>query len=102
MIRKIFFSFSPLLVFTIVGKSMEPTFSHNEKVLAWKFSIYRKNDVAIIKDPRNGRILLKRIVDIKNNELFVEGDNKKGSTDSRHFGWIPQKNIIAKVMYPRR
>ncbi|MFV0247972.1 MAG: signal peptidase I [Tenacibaculum sp.] len=34
----------------------------------------------------------------KNNFFFVKGDNKKKSSDSRKFGVIPRKDIVAKVV----
>jgi hypothetical protein len=50
----------------------------------------------------NGLEKIKRItaVDVKKG-YFVEGDNRKYSTDSRHFGWIPRDAIIARVIMPR-
>lgn len=102
MTAKVFSNVSPILVFTVVGKSMEPTFHEGEKVLVVRFLPLQKGNVAAIKDPRDGRLLLKRITKIGWEEIFVEGDNKGKSTDSRHFGWISKRLIVGKVIYPRR
>lgn len=100
--KKLFFSISPFLVFTVTGKSMEPTISSGHRVLACRFGTFNTRDIVIIKDPGNGQYLLKRIKQKKDDLVFVEGDNKKESTDSRNFGWISKDSIIAKVWYPYR
>lgn len=49
-----------------------------------------------------GKEKIKRIADIRKDEVFVVGDNEDGSTDSRHFGWLPIEVIQAQVIWPRR
>lgn len=77
---------------------MEPAFKNGDKVLAisYVFSSPSIGDVIVIKQSSN--TLAKRIVKIKNKKYFVEGDNKKESTDSRNFGLINKKDIIGKVV----
>jgi len=87
----------------VVGKSMEPTYTHGTRVIACKklFAPINKNDIIIAKDPRNDRLLIKRIKDMHNNLFLLLGDNKEESTDSRQFGWVKKKDIIARVIYPK-
>lgn len=71
--------------------------------LAYLLSKPKVGDIVAVKDPRDGRILIKRIAKIdsakQNLRFFVLGDNKKESTDSRSFGWIGKKDIIGKVIF---
>jgi len=57
-------------------------------------------DIIALKDPRDKKILIKRIAKIILDEYFVEGDNKKHSTDSRVFGMIRRRDILGKVIAP--
>src|SRR5579859_7677445 len=111
MILKLFFFFSPILIFTVSGKSMEPKIQEGQKVVVLKkrFVPIKKGDIVVAKNPRNERILLKRIKEIRHSGLsrikkndtsyFLIGDNGKESTDSRDFGWISKKNIIGKIIF---
>lgn len=83
----------------------------------WFFCTYNIDDIIVFKDPRNGRLLVKRIKKIlyyskkgkklykpdriRNDKLyFLVGDNEKESTDSRYFGGIKIKDTIGKVISP--
>ena len=82
---------------------MFPTLSPGEKIITASvlFSKLKIQDIVICCDPRTQLPLVKRISTIKNNTYFVIGDNKKKSTDSRVFGWLQKKDILAKVIYPK-
>ena len=80
---------------------MSPTLEPEDIVLVNRFSTPKLGDIVAAKDPRDGKILIKRVSKIKNNKYFVTGDNKKKSTDSRTFGWIKKKDIIGKVIFSR-
>ena len=49
-------------------------------------------------DPRDDKVLIKRITKIEDKSYFVQGDNKNASTDSRVFGMIRRSAIIGKVI----
>ncbi len=82
---------------------MIPTYREGSLVLVNRLSYLFHSpqilDIVVLHDPRNGGMVLKRIIKIKDSAYFVEGDNKKASTDSREFGAIPQQLIIGKVIY---
>jgi len=50
---------------------------------------------------RNGREIIKRVQEIKESKMYVVGDNASNSTDSRHYGYIDTKVVIAKLIWPR-
>jgi len=85
----------------ITGHSMEPNLKENDLVLI-------SNIVYIYKDPEindivafklNGKILVKRIIKIKDTRYFLQGDNKDDSFDSRSFGSVSKKEILGKLIY---
>lgn len=107
MLGSLFYKISfalPIYKYQITGESMAPTFKNGEIVFANRFAyLFQKpklGEIIAIKDPRDGKVLIKRIKKIDNKKIFVIGDNKVHSTDSREFGMIEQKDIIGKVIYP--
>ena len=91
-----------LILYKVYGESMFPTFSPGQHVLAsyipYWFHNPQAGDVVIVRDPRDGRLLLKRIMKIQSKTYFVQGDNGGISTDSREFGWIKKDELIAKAL----
>ena len=79
---------------------MEPTFQDGDAVLVNRLSYFFKKpkigDLVVLK---REKYIIKRITKIKDNKIFVEGDNKKESIDSRGFGWVDRKRIVGKVAY---
>ncbi len=83
---------------------MKPTYRPGSILIIINSKLYQiiqKGDVIVLKDPRNNKLILKRINKIEDKKYFVLGDNKNESTDSRVFGYITRKNIIGKVIFPK-
>lgn len=77
---------------------MLPTLSPGMTVLATTvFFELNNGDLVAILHPKTGKVLIKRIYTISKEGIDVRGDNVTASTDSRHFGLLPRKKIIAKV-----
>lgn len=95
--------FSPLFVFRVHGNSMSPVYRNGESVLALRFIYLFKNpqkrEVVIARDPRDGKLLIKRIIQVKQGKIFLSGDNQAASTDSREFGMIDRSALVGKVIY---
>lgn len=90
----------PLLLRRIVGNSMLPRFDDGDVVVAsnW-FKRLKPHDIVIIH--HDGREKIKRIERREAGKLFLLGDNQPESTDSRHFGWVDERVVIGKVVWPR-
>lgn len=79
---------------------MSPFIKEHEEVLTFSY-IFRQpkeGDVVVFRQVVPPFVLCKRIKKIVKNKIWVEGDNKKESIDSRFFGFIDRKNIIGKVI----
>ena len=92
-----------LSIFRVSGHSMEPLFKAGQTLLVsslpYFFNEPKVGDVIVIKDPRDGKALLKRITKKEKNKFFIAGDNPQSSTDSRTFGPITNDLIGGKVLY---
>ena len=88
--------------FKIADRSMLPNFKEGDFILAEKFSYLfskpKENDVIVLKHPHNSKFLLKRISKAINGAVFVEGDNKTESEDSRQFGPVSKSHVVGKVL----
>lgn len=113
----------------IRGNSMEPTFRPGNRLVVtnayWLFGPVRRNDIVVVKEfTRRGGFFIKRVVgtagdSIENvywplnvpiespdfkvppNQVFLLGDNRSQSEDSRSFGPISKDLIIGKVLVLR-
>lgn len=89
--------------FIVSGSSMEPTYKAGDRLWVSRLlNILFKpeaGDVVVLRDPRDGRLVLKRIMKIAPDGYFMKGDNENESTDSRTFGLIKKENIIGKVLF---
>jgi len=80
---------------------MQPIISSGQSVLVssipFLFKKPKVGDIVLIKG-KDKKHLVKRIARIQNNTYFVTGDNPKDSLDSKDFGFVERKNIIAKML----
>lgn len=79
---------------------MFPAIKEREEVvtLMYLFINPKVGDIIVFRQVVPPFILCKRITRIVKDKIWVEGDNKKESIDSRNFGFIGKKNIIGKVI----
>ncbi len=87
-----------LMIRRIVGKSMEPTLTHGETIVALRMLRPSAGNLVIVRHDDKEKI--KRVHRVKHGLLYVVGDNPSGSTDSRHFGWLPVSSVVAVVVWP--
>ena len=83
----------------IIGPSMEPVLRNGETYLAFTGVRVRDGDVVVIRNPqRPGMLSVKRVKRRDGDGWWVEGDNPKESTDSRHFGVVGPDDVVARVV----
>ncbi|MDB5169132.1 MAG: putative peptidase family protein [Candidatus Saccharibacteria bacterium] len=90
----------PLLLRRVIGKSMAPKLRPGQLILATTIIRKLKPGQVIILE-KNDKQLIKRIERIEQDKLFVIGDNPDASTDSRHFGWLEKRYVVARVKWPK-
>ncbi len=49
---------------------------------------------------QRGRSIIKRVVRIERDQIWIEGDNAAASTDSRQFGYIDSDKVEAVIIWP--
>lgn len=96
------------------GQSMEPTITHSSFLIVdklfYKLRGIKKGDIVISKSPVDPKVdICKRVVhierervygiEIPKNHVWLEGDNKNNSYDSRSHGPVPIGLIKARVIY---
>lgn len=79
---------------------MLPVLPPGTFVIGWRYYKKLKPGDIVIFD-HEGREKIKRLSEIKNNEVYLLGDKSEISTDSRHFGWLDVLSIKAIVVWPK-
>ena len=85
-------------IIQVSGDSMHPTLKDKQFLLGCIFFRLKVGRIYVYKSPVDGKIVIKRLLHIKDNECFFVGDNKRVSVDSRKYGFVPKQNIIAIVI----
>jgi signal peptidase I len=97
-------------VVVVSGDSMLPTLMNSQLLVIKKFKLkFSIGSIYIYKSP-DGSEVVKRLVRIRKRTwgsknpliLHFEGDNKHYSKDSRHYGFVTEKDVIGKVIYWRK
>lgn len=93
---------------TVYGNSMFPTYEDGQKLRARRLSRFEKLQIGAVyvfySPCEKGKVLIKRLDTISGTDYscsalcYFLGDNAENSFDSRAFGYVPRKNIIAKIL----
>ena len=95
-----------LLRVRAVGDSMEPVVRSGDHLVVLRVArsrTLRPGDLVALHDPRlpprEGRLLVKRVLHSGTSGVDVRGDNADRSTDSRTFGPVPRDRVVGRVVY---
>ncbi len=77
---------------------MLPTLRPGQLVVGRSTRELKPGDIVIVS--HGGKEKIKRIERQQGDLIYLLGDNSGASTDSRDFGWVQAKAIIAKVVWP--
>jgi nickel-type superoxide dismutase maturation protease len=84
----------------VFGLSMAPALQPGDRVLVRRSSSLRQGDIVAAVDPRQpARTVLKRVADAGAGRVFLLGDNRAHSTDSRQWGPVPIASVQGKAVY---
>ena len=95
-----------LLFFPITyvrGASMYPAIQHGDILFSARVFNYEKHKckpgrIYVYRSPDERKRVISRLIGIAEGEYFFEGDNKDDSYDSRHYGLVDPKSVIAEVV----
>lgn len=97
----------PVKVFKVTGDSMEPTYREGTFLLGSGWARAKQGSVVVVSPPDSfhsiknipkSRKHIKRVRDINEEGIWVEGDNPAASTDSRQYGYVQPENIKAVIL----
>jgi phage repressor protein C with HTH and peptisase S24 domain len=75
---------------------MRPTYAPGDTLLAATWLRPKVGVVVVVT--HNQRPLIKRVTKLTSDRIWVEGDNRDASTDSRQFGSLPRSQIRARIL----
>ena len=63
------------------------------------FTPLKVGDIVVVS--HDGKEKIKRLTQIDGQRIFISGDNRLQSTDSKDFGWLERDSVVAKLLWPR-
>lgn len=85
----------------IRGWSMAPTLLPGDVVLTLPTAgrLVRPGRVVVLRDPAEAsHLVVKRVHDVRDDEVFLLGDDPAHSTDGRSWGWLPRAAVRRLVL----
>lgn len=92
----------PLARYKVYGDSMVPTLKEGHEVICYKWA-FSKDKMPKVGDIVVAKIkdleIVKRVIFVREDTVYLRGDNETDSTDSRNFGWISLRQIVGKAIW---
>jgi len=77
------------------GRSMEPGLREGDIIFGWRQPVHRGD---VVLATQAGRDVVKRVESVQGDKVYLQGDNRELSMDSRHYGPVPKSAIIGSIM----
>jgi hypothetical protein len=91
-----------LYIRKISGPSMKPLLNHGQIAVFIKphhlFGLHRVSPHEVVLCVIDGKEVVKKITKIRAGEVWLEGVNEVGSTDSREYGWVSSKCVKGRLL----
>ena len=79
---------------------MQPSLRPGDGLLVSTWLKARVGDIVVFRDPEwSSTYTVKRVLALTKDGLEVRGDNPNVSRDSRHFGPVPRKLAVGRVVF---
>ncbi|MDQ6671195.1 MAG: nickel-type superoxide dismutase maturation protease [Chloroflexota bacterium] len=91
----------PVRGFVVRDTSMRPALSPGDRLLVGRWLRPRRRDLVVVRDPHQPSVyLVKRVASLEpNGDVVLLADNPNVSRDSRHFGAVPGRLIVGRVVF---
>lgn len=89
----------PVSIYKVKDNSMIPTIRDGDYVISvgWYGNI-RRGDIIVLRHPAGAMRLVKRVERVDADSVYVVGDNRTESGDSRNFGAVKRQLLLGKVV----
>ena len=86
-------------LYLIEGPSMLPTLEPGTLALGIRAYRVRPGQIVVARDPLGPGLTVKRVTYVRHPSLvWLVGDNMRCSADSRTWGWVDRREIVARVV----
>lgn len=80
------------------GCSMEPTIANLDMIIVYRLGEAKPGDIVVAKAPDPFGLVVKRVADIQGEDIYLLGDNRNNSRDSRHFGPVSRDDRVGVII----
>ena len=89
----------PIAVYRVAERSMEPLIMEGSYIVVNCLPGFIKTGDVVVVNAPDGSHLVKRVDRKRGGKIFVVGDNRSISIDSRKFGWIGNRDVVGKLIF---